>query len=242
MNYIEYIADINAPLSNSFKIDYDTSKVTKIEVEKQDTSLILRFHFEDTNIKEEEVYESTHQLAIDITNLISYKFNLGSKSLHRSVFCRNGKRTLYGWGDITGFATMQMIGDNTLQIKEGVMDEALLKELRSNPYHSMFREIMLVNHTLSKYLLLYSLIYLICGDNQKKVEAFVKDNEQNVEIMGRKRSNGETEYTTVYTTLRNRIGHMSTDEGISSLTEDMTRTMNGLIRLARIAIEQTHSS
>lgn len=240
MNYIEYIAEINAPLSNSLIIDYNTSEITNIEVEKQDSELILRFHFEDTNIKEEEVYEATHQLAFDIANLISYRFNLGCRSLHRSVFCRNGKRTSYGRGISIGISTMQIIGDNTIQIKESFKDKDFLRELRNNPYHLMFREIMLVNHTLSKYLLLYSLIHLLCGDNQKNVEVFVKANEQNVEIMERKRSDGKNEKMTVYTTLRNRIGHMGTDEDINSLTEDMSRTIYGLIRLVKIAIEQTH--
>jgi hypothetical protein len=243
MNFIEYIADINVPLSNSFVIHYNRKRITNIEIEKTESNILtFRFNLENGSLTEEEVKDATHQIAIDMINLISYLFNLSYKGLHTSVFCRNGKKIQYGRATFSSFATLQIIGDNTLQIKEKFKDKSLLQELRNNPYHSMLREILSVNHTLSKYLLLYSLIYLISEDNQNRVETFIKGNEPNVEMMERIKSNGTTEYKSVYTTLRNRIGHMNKDETIDNLTKDMSRTLNGLIRLAKLAVEETHSN
>lgn len=171
---------------------------------------------------------------------MSYKFDTPYNDFYVSEYFKDGKRTVFGKASFTALSLLQVIGDNTVDIKEKIKDESLLKELRENDFYKMLRDILAVKDTMTKYLLLYSLLYLINEDSQNKVERFIDLNELNVEKMGRLRSDGRLEMKSIYTTLRNKVGHITKSEDINMVAKDMNRTMGRLIRLVKIAIEQTH--
>ncbi|WNF35686.1 hypothetical protein RJD24_14655 [Bacillaceae bacterium IKA-2] len=173
---------------------------------------------------------------------MSYQFDIAYKEYYPSEFYNNGKRIVNLRSSSTTFSTSQVIGDNTVFFKKEFENEQLLDKLRNSPYYMMLRTILSVDDTMTKYILLYSLLYLLNKDSQNQVNRFIKEFEPNVEDMTRIRSSGEPEEAPVYTTLRNRIGHISTDENIVTVIKEMERTMPGLLRLVKISIRQTYSS
>lgn len=242
MNYVQYEVLVNRFPLEKYKFEYDYEKVKFVEmVWNGESCLNATFYLSDDVNDEEEAKSLTNDLLKDIMNLISYRFNLNYNA-YLVAFYRNGKRIVYGRAVMRSFATLQVIGDYTEELSEGLRNNELLKELRYNPYHHLFRGIISIQDVISKYLLLYSLISLIKEDNQNKIDQFIATYEPNGEKMSRIRTSGKEETKSVYTTLRNKVGHITTNEDIRSITQDMNRTMDGLIRLTKIVIKQTYST
>ncbi|MGG7619540.1 hypothetical protein [Bacillus coreaensis] len=241
MNYIQYKVEIPSfPLPNKFIHKYDSEYVIRVEIEQESNNLLdVRFYFTDKVNDKERARNFTNDLLGDILHIVSYRFSISYNSIPIAYYS-DGNRYVYGTASSTTLGLKQIIGDFSSELSDSLKNSKFIKELNSNPYHIFLRKIMLIDDTIAKFLLLYSLLALINGDKQKRVEKFIAEHDPNNELMTRKRTDGTEETKSVYTSLRNKVGHVTDKEEIHTIITGMERTMNSLISLVKKAIEQTY--
>ncbi len=241
LNYIQYKVEIPSfPLQNKFIFIYGEEYVNRVEIEQEgNNSLDVKFYLTSKVNDKENARKLTIELLENILNIISYRFNISYNSTPIAYFTK-GKRHVYGRDSSITIDMKMVIGDFSSELTDSMKKPELIRELRENPYHIIFRRIMPIKDTISKYLLLYSLLALINGDKQKEVDKFIKKNDPNYKVMSRIRTDGTEEVKSVYTTLRNKVGHITTNEEIDRIGKDMESNMSGLISLVKKAIELEH--
>ena len=104
-------------------------------------------------------------------------------------------------------------------------------------YYNQFRSAVGLSDTLSRFMAIYGIVLGIVGDTQEKVDEFVLSIEPGVATNPphRRRASGIPE--TVYTRLRNQIGHIR-GVTLEATISEMTSNLGGLVAIARILIAQ----
>lgn len=80
----------------------------------------------------------------------------------------------------------------------------------------IFRTALSINDSISQYLILYGILLILKGENQKKVDKFIKGEIKDIQVVIGK--NGDE---TIITRIRNMIAHPSNGLNMNYLNEDI---------------------
>ncbi len=105
-------------------------------------------------------------------------------------------------------------------------------------YYELFRSALGLNDPLSKFMALYNIVLSICNDLQEDVDAFVLSVQPGVDRNPpfRPRKSGTQE--TVYTRLRNQVGHRRSGTTIEETKGQMEVNLRGLVEVAKNLIDR----
>lgn len=90
-----------------------------------------------------------------------------------------------------------------------------------------FRTAMSIKDDISKYLVLYGLLYILKGESQKKVDIYIKEKINDILVVS-----GKHRDQTIITKIRNDIGHPDEDfqmDKVSELVNDYLETLKKLV-------------
>lgn len=138
---------------------------------------------------------------------------------------------------ITTYPPFVVIGTTAAIIKGQLEQDS---SARGNAF-GLFRSARLSESPVEEFIHLYNLLLMFLGDSQKAVDHFIEHEEPAtpLEPSGNPKAKaGETE--TVYTRLRNELGHPRKDTNLNATKAEMARRAGNLAALTKKAIELYH--
>lgn len=234
---------------SDFGIEHPTIEKVTLESKLHDgkkDKLIIKFHIDNVKTSE-EAYCITKDIADNIFCQIAYFFDVlvGPTSfdgapISKDVFNEDGTKLTTAVMPLTVNVS---ITATALIIPGPERIKLLLKEIQlNNPernlYYSLYRFASQFTDPISRYLILYGTLLLLTGDSQKNADNFIRSNEKGVlEKPSRARNvNGKME--TIYTYLRNEIGHPPKTKKMEDTLKEVKEKVNGLASLVKTAIQQ----
>lgn len=102
------------------------------------------------------------------------------------------------------------------------------------PFGDLYMTISQIEGNIGKYIMTYSILSALIG-KQKKVDNFIKEHESNVEIKNSSLQ-GSNKKETIYTYLRNQIGHTEESSKADNLEIEIKKHLSKLSEFAKKAI------
>ncbi|CUU46962.1 hypothetical protein [Clostridium beijerinckii] len=240
--YIEYILVVDnfclpkvieyEPGNNIKKVIITNNKNTSIETdptfafckEKSIKFIVENVTSEEEakNLVKDELQRIVNLIALDI-NLISGLNAYFKKSNLQS----NGNQMLEVTvikSDIGGYKKLE--------------NDLLDRTKGNDTYDNIYKLILSSSDEISKFILLYSILLLLIG-NQKDVDIFIENelNKNGMKIEYRKSTKYEFN-NTIYTWLRNEIGHTTKKSDINEIKDLIDRHIETLDYLVKIAMDK----
>lgn len=183
-----------------------------------------------------EAIASAQELTQQVTNILSFRFGLGIDTFRFSEYALvelSAQGSTHHLGDCARIEG-RCLGTTIL----GTQSRQELSELLEQPqhpgyhYYDLFRAALCLSDPLSKFMALYSIILSLSGDDQQKVDEFVMSIRPSIATNSPwKRKSGFPE--TVYTRLRNEVGHVRPRTTIRGTRDEMEINLSGLIEVAK---------
>lgn len=246
--HIQYRVEVkgifkNLPLYiNSFNNEIKTVEVLFEKTESNFDILFVKFYFNKNIDNLQKAEALTKPVLTNFINLLIYKFKVIFKEplihsynvLEKTMMAR-GSITIYNqpFHEITE-------GDSKW-LSEEIQNYSLLNRLKNNPYFLQYKSIIAVEDNVSRFLLLYGLLFEI-KSTQKAVDKFIESEEINV-IKRRTTkidSNTKKRLTykeTIYTWWRNQAQHMQKNTNINEVTKQFNLLEGALKDLVFKAIK-----
>ncbi|TAE60034.1 MAG: hypothetical protein EAZ76_11110 [Nostocales cyanobacterium] len=100
-------------------------------------------------------------------------------------------------------------------------------------YYNLFYSALNFKDAMSKFMALYSIALSLCGDSQEKVDQCILSFQPSIKTNPpyRQRKSGVPE--TIYTRLRNEVGHIRPNTTIEQTRQEMEKNLNGLILIVK---------
>jgi len=143
-------------------------------------------------------------------------------------------------GHATGVAMLSMTGCAVVYEVPPQQISSLRIDLESanrpgEKYYPLFRSALKLEDIVGRFFYLYSILLLIEGDSQKNVDIFIRNQRPNVSQSPRPKSKNTME--TVYTRLRNEVGHVRANATFENTKAEMAQHVGDLADLVKIAIK-----
>lgn len=250
--YLKYYAEVDKYLlREAVSIDLEEGKIinVKIDVSKETKpfyAMLIEFTLKDvTSLGEAKEITETY-----LTNLIidlSVKYGMyvgeyhligsnidgeGTADLSSQVAVRRPMDDVLGDGEVEDFKNLLKQSKGQSEINQDITAK------------NLFRQALVSTDVKSKYMLLYlTLLYSTRNnrgiENQNNVDRFIVDfeGEEQAEYKDGPRvgKDGQRIKETIYTKLRNQIGHYR-DVDVESTEADMKKTIDSLVNIARHAV------
>lgn len=221
------IADAGVAILQSTQADGMTLRVT---INKADT--------------EEAALQTARTVASYVAKVISYHFDQHIKTFgqddHALVEEKDAGLPVHHVGQSIGF--FMKVEDECHNI--GEQKTADLKKTleqaahRGFLFYDQFRAALSLGDPLARFMSLYNIVLSLCNDSQEDVDAFVLsvDPATPTNAPFRPRRSGTPE--TVYTRLRNQVGHVRTGTTIDGTRAEMQANLSGLVKMAKTLIDR----
>jgi hypothetical protein len=195
----------------------------------------------------QQIFSKAQEVADYTTKILTFKFNTLFQSFRKvddnivkeELQADGTKQTIiyafFGIGmgfnvDLDHIATNQQL----LEVKQ------LLEQKNHNglTYHNLFYSALNFKDPLSKFMALYSIVLTLCKDSQEKVDQFILAFQPSIMTNSphRPRRSGVSE--TIYTRLRNEVGHIRPHTTIEQTEQEMEKNLNGLILVVKELISR----
>lgn len=103
-------------------------------------------------------------------------------------------------------------------------------------YPDLFYFALGLTDPLSKFMALYSIVLTLCNDRQEDVDRFVLATQPNVSINSPYKPRKLGTQETLYTRLRNQVGHVRPETTIESTRSEMQENLNGRVEITKKSI------
>jgi hypothetical protein len=186
--------------------------------------LFVTFYFSRTVNRLMDAELLTRGILEDIINLMVFNFNAAIKKPIVHAYVVEEASVI-----ASALITLHNIKVHELTIPESswlcseVNSSVFSSKLKINPNFLQYKAILTVEDDVSRFLLLYALLYEIKG-NQLAVDNYIKTKEPSVLLLQTTRS-GQSYNETIYTWWRNQAQHMQSTTDI----EDVTKHFNNLV-------------
>lgn len=242
----------NLPLirfaAQTFPPEDKQASAVKIEASEDGKFLHITVFFEGlTSV--EQARSFTDAIASQVVNRLTFKLG----AFIGNAVCQGGGLT-YTYPDGTkhyesacvaqsitfGIQSNDVVtyGEESTRQLLDVLEKGTIKGEKE--YYPMYRSAVATDDAIARYMLLYMILLYIFDDSQNKVDKFIRTQDSGVEYKDKPKGfNGKE---TVYTRLRNQIGHRRKDTSIEDTRTEMNRHVQGLERLVKVAIEVVPSN
>jgi hypothetical protein len=102
-------------------------------------------------------------------------------------------------------------------------------------HYQLFRSARLATSPVEEFMILYQVLLILAGDRQEDVDKFIVSEEPSIPQTPSPHRQGAME--TVYTRLRNELGHKRAAVNLDTTRAEMRARVDGLRALAKRAIE-----
>lgn len=182
----------------------------------------------------------TIELMKDIINVLSFRFNWIIGDPHCYQYNINGTT----FHEIEGHAAISSHFNEEFENQYGdletwLSDPKLTKFLSENIYFRLYKEARKIEDPVLSFMFLYSILYYLKG-SQAEVDNFISVMEKDVEwkesLDIRKQEKNQEE--TIYTWLRNYIGHTGEDTDLSEIINQIIIKNQLFFNLVKTAIKE----
>ncbi|MBD1913674.1 MULTISPECIES: hypothetical protein [unclassified Leptolyngbya] len=181
------------------------------------------------------------EVAFELIKLIAFQFSSFHQVTRKEVVEFSANKTseiVAGSSELNQQFHTRVIGSCLLSAAALKPLRALL-ERRDNPnymYYDFFYFAIGLEDPLAQFMALYNIILSLKGDKQEQVDKFVITKQPNIHtnLPFYSRKSGMPE--TIYTKLRNQIGHSRSGTTVQSTREAMRKNLPGLIEVVREVI------
>lgn len=131
----------------------------------------------------------------------------------------------------------------TCSIKLGPANREKLKSILEQPdyncylYYEMFRAALCLTDPLATFMALYNIVLSLSEDLQEKVDQFVISIQPGIPTNPSYRNRRSAIPETIYTRLRNEVGHIRPGTTIQGTRNEMTKNLAGLIEVTKQIIK-----
>ena len=246
--YIEYIVNIKGIIrAESLNINLSNSDVKNCELFFETTNsdfdiLFIRFYFNKSIQSEDEAKSITIPLVNDLINVLIYTFNVTCKVPVVNGF-HVANKTIIARGSIPiyNLEQYQLTEADCNWLSTNINDQILINKLKLNPYFLQYKSVLTIEDSVSRYLLLYGLLYEIKGD-QDEVDKYIKSKIKKVIKRRTTKINKHTKKRlkkreTIYTWWRNQAQHMQNTTDIEKVAQQFKTLENSLRDLVYDAIK-----
>jgi hypothetical protein len=137
-----------------------------------------------------------------------------------------------GYFSLTGHEARFVVGLSAAHLKTE------LEQVSPGEHNfSLFRSALQSTSPVEEFMHLYNILLMLLGDDQAKVDKFVLDEDPSVPLTPDPRPNHQWKMETVYTRLRNELGHNRPGVNLDVTKAEMAKHLGGLIALTKRAIE-----
>ncbi|WP_152419764.1 methylamine utilization protein MauJ [Bhargavaea cecembensis] len=243
MNYVEYYTDVENLNPVTFKVNHNEDYITEINIIIEEETLppknkmTIHLKLQSNITSTEKALESTLTTAKNLINLLTYKTGGKFGSLRRGCYSINGKGVL-GIGEITlyNFETTDLPQWISQSLELGLKDNNLLANLKTNDYHRLYREAMQTNDVIARYMFLYGIVYHVQNSSQDKVDSYIRRLNPSIEERTSTNPRTPNKQITIYTWLRNEIGHTTGNTDINMVKHEINEVCDTFAQLVKDAI------
>lgn len=245
---IQYKVDVSGIIKvEPLSINPNNSDISNVQLLFEQTNsnfdiLFIKFYFNKNINNLQEAETITRPFLTDFINLLIYKFNATFKnpSVHSYII---GKDSLIATGAITLYnqQNYKITEDDSKWLSEKIINQSLVNRLKLNPYFIQYKSILAIEDNISRFLLLYGLLYEIKTD-QKSVDKYIENEEKNVIKLQTTKVHQKTKVRltydeTIYTWWRNQAQHMQRSTDIVEVAKQFNTLESSLKDLVFKAIK-----
>jgi hypothetical protein len=241
--HIQYIVEVKGLMNkqelriplNVGSVDYATLVFEKTK-EIYDI-LFVTFYFSTTVKSLQDAETLTRPLLDDIINLMVYKFNATFNKPNI-----NGYKVEQAWVKASASITLQNIQQYELTetdrnwLSSEVNSQALISKLKLNVHFIQYKSILTIEDDVSRFLLLYALLYEMKGKKQGLVDTYIQTKEPSVPMRPTTRPDKKYDET-IYSWWRNQAQHMESTTDIEDVTKQFIDLVGSLQELVFEAIK-----
>lgn len=243
MSFIQYVAKMEGFIRGvTISFDPERDHIEKVQIEEQNgQDDVYHIKCTLTNVNDQDTAQQiTKELLQDILNVISYEYNAITHKPVVNVIQLNGNTHLFVNDTVNIIARAHVqgiVGNPSEDLKKSLKDANLVNALATSVHFQMYKSAMELTDPLSRFMFLYSILLLI-KRKQEKVDDFIKTEIPNVEMRKREKTSGSIEEATVFTTLRNSVGHITEKIRMKEVVNDMEKYVGQLAGLTKKAITE----
>jgi len=241
---VEYTAPVPGIILKPFEINHPHPSVSRVHIESaSDSQIRISFFVSDVQ-SVNEASNLTQDIVSDILDKLSFLLgapvgpsHLCGASVRKEIETSDGSKLIdLQCTDSLAFDCRINIVNKLDQQSTKVIQDALeQKQMPGIRYFNRYRIALLNTDPVARFMELYKVFLSIFGDSQKQVDQFIQSAEPNVPVSPRPDKPHIKE--TVYTRLRNEIGHLRPN-AVPSTREEIKHWVSRLAGLAKKAIEQ----
>ena len=242
--HIDYVTEIDGVAFDPFEIGHKHSLVEKVRIEAMDGKLKIRFFV--LNVTScDEAYQLTQSMVDGILDKLSFILGVpihsarySGGSIEREVVAENGSKSVevQGTGVIGLMVSALLIRKLSPELVENLRRNMEREDIPGTEYLNQFRFALQSPDPVTRFMFLYSILLAIFDDSQKEVDDFIREVEPTVSVTPR--PDRPDIYETIYTRLRNEVGHHRPNVNPANTKKEMARLLPKLIDLVRKAIKQ----
>jgi hypothetical protein len=243
--YIHYSADIEGIKFNSLEPEIHHPLIESLILKMMDSQKIcLEFIVNVDSISIEEARELTREVAYEVATRVldAFCFFHNTKSSEIVLALqklestdKNGNKTIHVYRDLV----RRRIISATVTRHVDKLDPRFIDLVNAD---KQFGFAMQVDDPVARYMLLYSLLLQTKEDRQKEVDRFIcikdKDVKTSKSPQRPKPVKSPPQDETIYTTLRNEIGHVRKGSTFKETCRQIGVKVKGLEDLTKLAIEE----
>lgn len=196
----------------------------------------------------DQAHELTKDLADSIFNMIAYCFDtvvnptsFEGAPISKEIFDEDGRKSctlipmpVVVKSTATGALTFNLAPSNLKKLES----ELQHSNSKRNLYCSLYRLSWQLTDPISRLMILYGILLQLTGGTQAQADDFIRNNEKGV-IDKPSRVKGKSHILqTIYTYLRNEVGHPDAGKHLSDTHHDIKKHINGLSSLVKAAIQR----
>jgi hypothetical protein len=242
MNFIIYELKVRGIKPSTIKLKYGQGIVDDIIINISDlqdqleSKMEIRFNLLPEIDDVDQAIKETCEIAKNIVNLMFLKAKNVSFGVPKFKFCEiNGKHKARGEITLYNLITVDLPKNISKELEQSLIDNSLLTKLKNDPYQRLYRAAMRTVDQLGKFMLLYGILYDLLK-SQKKIDELIKREEPGVEERASTRKGKDNE--TIYTWLRNQIGHPQKDTNLSKVEIEISRVCDKLAYIVNNVINK----
>lgn len=236
--YIEYIiSSCYIGLSKKIQFNVDGLYTKQAELEQRKGRLFLTFIFE-TEIDCSDGISDSQKLIKEILNSIAY--NYFKASIGNAYYNDSNLKKAEHQAELLSEVYL------TFSDREKKLKNALISNKKfDSDLYSMFRMTMESADVVNRYMFLYQILLDEYGPQQWKADTKIKEICSEIDIdpeykewqKDRKETDARYNGETIFTFLRNQVGHIVKGSTPETTTDQITHKLNDLIKIAKYMID-----
>ncbi|MGC9934864.1 hypothetical protein [Priestia aryabhattai] len=222
-DYIQYRTTANLMFQEELKFNISSQLVKEITIKTSslkltyDKEFSIIFELENCDDKSaDEVIQETEAYLDMLLDELSFEYSSSFSAIEITSFILNDKqqKDRLHYDSVT---FPRAIDNVTAQ---NLVDSIENGGYLINSYKRLFRTSLQMKDPISKFILLYSTLILKVGPAQSQVDAYISAQEPSVMFKASTRSGGGPDET-IYTYLRNQIGHTQPSTNVNQISEEV---------------------